>query len=446
MEAAWFTVLFSSICLEGLGRRYLPGVPSVAFYFLKDVILLIGFLLFRPGPGVSKVARYLYQGFGLFWVVGFVWTVIELFNPEQQSFLLGIVGLRAYWLWWLAPGLIANILGKERGKRQAIYVLLVMSIGIAFLAILQFAAPPDSSLNLYSVVDGEAVYADQTIVQSTGRARVASTFSFLSGFQDFTTLIPALLLALGLEAKETRMRNAAFFGTLVTAAVLPMSGSRAGLLLGAVTLVITAWTSGLFFTRVGRRVLVGGVVAAVVSVSVFPEAFLGVQDRFSDSEETNSRYIDALEAYLPPLAIARVDGPMLGIGTGMQQNARASLHIVPKWDQELEPGRYLIELGPIGFLAVWLAKLGLVVGLWRAYKILKRAGRRGAAAAAISYALLTLNGNLTFDHVWQSLYFVGCGFILAEVVAVSRTAVAAVSAPAEEVPRLPVAAAARMSP
>ena len=28
MEAIWFTALFSSICLEGLGRRYLPGVPS----------------------------------------------------------------------------------------------------------------------------------------------------------------------------------------------------------------------------------------------------------------------------------------------------------------------------------------------------------------------------------------------------------------------------------
>ena len=26
-------------------------------------------------------------------------------------------------------------------------------------------------------------------------------------------------------------------------------------------------------------------------------------------------------------------------------------------------------------------------------------------------------GNLAFDHVWQALFFTGCGFILAEVVA-----------------------------
>ena len=42
----------------------------------------------------------------------------------------------------------------------------------------------------------------------------------------------------------------------------------------------------------------------------------------------------------------------------------------------------------------------------------------------MSYAVLTFNGMLVFDHVWQALYFVGCGFILAEVVSVSAPATA----------------------
>jgi hypothetical protein len=96
------------------------------------------------------------------------------------------------------------------------------------------------------------------------------------------------------------------------------------------------------------------------------------------------------------------------------------MHITTDWDMEQEPARYLAELGPIGYLLVWTAKLGLIVALLRAYGILKRGGRRGAAAAAVSYAFLTMNGNLTFDHIWQALYFIGCGFILAEVVAVLR--------------------------
>ena len=35
MQALWYTLLVSSICLEGLGRKYLPAVPSLVFYFLK---------------------------------------------------------------------------------------------------------------------------------------------------------------------------------------------------------------------------------------------------------------------------------------------------------------------------------------------------------------------------------------------------------------------------
>ncbi len=135
--------------------------------------------------------------------------------------------------------------------------------------------------------------------------------------------------------------------------------------------------------------------------------------------ETTGR-VEQVALVFPPVALSYYDYPAMGIGTGMQQNARFALHVDTEWDSEGEVGRYLIELGPIGYLLVWTAKLGLVVGLLRCYRILKRAGRRGAAGAALCYALLTMLGNLTFDHVWQALYFLGCGFILSEVVSVMR--------------------------
>src|SRR5437868_3637914 len=110
----WFASLICSICLEGLGRRYLTQIPSTAFYFLKDIILLFGFVRYRPPPDVSSLVRYLYRGFSVAWIVGLVWTLIELFNPEQQSFVLGVIGLRAYWLWWVAPPLLATALLNEK--------------------------------------------------------------------------------------------------------------------------------------------------------------------------------------------------------------------------------------------------------------------------------------------------------------------------------------------
>src|SRR6266700_2873693 len=40
----WFALLLSAICLEGLGRRYLPSVPSTVFYFFKDAVLIVGLI------------------------------------------------------------------------------------------------------------------------------------------------------------------------------------------------------------------------------------------------------------------------------------------------------------------------------------------------------------------------------------------------------------------
>jgi hypothetical protein len=271
------------------------------------------------------------------------------------------------------------------------------------------------------VVDGQQVYAaDAATVAATGRARVAGTFTFVSGFVDFCLLVPTLLLSLGLEAREPRVRRFALIATIFSAAAIPMSGSRGSILLAIAVLLMMMWASGLFFTRIGRRLLVGAGVAAIIATVAFPEALFGVQSRFENRDETLGR-LGEIGAVLPPVALATYDYPLIGIGTGMQQNARFSLRVVPEWDSEAEVGRYLIELGPIGYLIVWISKLGLLVALLRAYRILKRAGRRGPAGAALAYAVLAMMGNLTFDHVWQALFFMGCGFILGEVVAVMRT-------------------------
>jgi hypothetical protein len=415
----WFTALMFALCFEGLGRRYLPAVGSAFFYFLKDAVLVFGLWMLRAPRAVRQTGMSLYGGFRPIWLLALVWTVLELFNPELASLSLGFIGLRAYWLWWFAPFVIAGVLQNPNTKRYAILVLVIVSIVVCALAILQFGAPADSNLNLYTVVDGEEVYASSTaIVSTTGRARVASTFAFLSGFTDFTVLVPALLLSFGLEEKNRTLRRLALGAALLCAAVLPMSGSRTSLLLGGGVLLITAISSGLLFTTIGRRVLLGAAAAAVLAVVAFPEAFAGVQDRL-ESDETSER-LSATASMLPPVALSRFEYPALGIGTGMQQNAKVSMKIYSKWDVELEAGRYLVELGVVGFILIWLARLGLMLALLRAYFILKRARRRGAAGAALSYAALTFLGTLTFDHIWQALFFTGCGFILAEVMTVTR--------------------------
>jgi len=413
MEIFWFGLLMACICLEGLGRRYLPQISSIAFYFLKDVVLLIGYFAIKPPAAIRGTWRLLYRGFGVVWLVSVVWTVVEVFNPSQESTALAVVGLRAYWLWFLAPVLVASAVYNQRARRKALYVLAILTVGISLLAMLQFVSPPDSAINLYTYVEGDAVYA--TEVYSTGRARVASTFAFLSGFQDFTVLMPTLLLSFGLATQEKKLRTVALGATLLSAAVIPMAGSRSAVILGAAVLFLTSWAAGLFFTVIGRRIMVGAVVAMILASVAFPDALFGVQSRF-EFDETTSRIVDTATV-LPPVALYVFDYPFGGIGTGMEQNAHVALHIETKWETELESERYLVELGPIGFCLVWTAKLGVVIALVRAYQILKRSGRRAASGAALSYAAVMFFGYLTFDHIWQSLFFVGCGFILAETAA-----------------------------
>ena len=436
MKTAWFALLISTICFEGLGRRYMPQIPAAAFYFLKDVILLYGFVRYRPAAPVRRTARLLYRGFEIFWLMAFSWTVLEMLNPEHGSGTLAAIGFRAYWLWWLAPSLVAQVLREEKERRGAIYILLGVSVVVAIVAAVQFVSPAEASV--YSYVDGEEVA--QATVYSTGRARVASTFSFLSGFSDFVILIPTLTLSLGLDSREPRLRNAAFIVTGLTAATIPMAGSRLTVLVGGGVLLISFWTGGLFFTRIGRRILIGSVAAVVVSTVAFPDAILGVQSRFADQEETRHRYLLTAASVLPPLAIAMVDHPAFGVGTGMLQNARISLGVPAPYEVEQEFERHLVELGTMGFLLVWAVKLGLIIALFRAHRILKRAGRKGAATAALSYAILTMVGNLTFDHIWQALYFMGCGFILAEVLVVVRARTAMVATAPERLPDAALAA------
>ena len=173
---------------------------------------------------------------------------------------------------------------------------------------------------------------------------MASTFSFLSGFADFAILIPTLTLAFGLDARDPRLRRAAFVVTGLTAATVPMSGSQVPRCSsGARFFWCSVWTAGLFATRIGRRILIGGLAAAIVSVVAFPDAFLGVQGRFQDEEETNTRYLLTVASVVPPLAIAMIDHPPLGVGTGMLQNARVNMRISAGYEVETRvrslPGR-----------------------------------------------------------------------------------------------------------
>jgi hypothetical protein len=414
----WFVFLLSAVCLEGLGRRYVRQIPTAALYFSKDIVLGLGLLAFGIHPEVKRFARKLY-GSAMFPLgLAVLWTVLECFNPLQESLILAVIGLRAYWLWWLAPLIVASVLQTIEVRRGAVYAFAGVAGIVCIFATLQFGAPPDSDLNTYTVnMDGDELQA--VSVGSTGRARVASTFSFITGFSDFTIIVPALLLTIGLGDSDRKVRLVAMVAATLTASVLPMSGSRAPLLIGAALVVIITWSAGFLFTKAGRRMVFGAFALVAATLTAFPEALQGVYDRMA-GDDSGNRVGETL-TILPPVSLQMFDYPPFGIGTGMQQNVRAQLGVTSHgYDAESESGKHLIELGVPGYLLFWFARLGICVALFKASRILRKARRGAASGAAMGFSALTFFGNITFDHIWQSLFFIAVGYILMETFLANR--------------------------
>ena len=91
-RSVWLTVLLVSICFEGLGRRLVPAIPSMVFYFMKDVVLLVGFVRFRVSREVMATFKFLYRGYAPFLKLAILWTFAELINPSQLSHSAGLAG------------------------------------------------------------------------------------------------------------------------------------------------------------------------------------------------------------------------------------------------------------------------------------------------------------------------------------------------------------------
>lgn len=199
---------------------------------------------------------------------------------------------------------------------------------------------------------------------------------------------------------------------MAAAAVVPVTGSRGPVVLAATGVAIVAWSAGFVATRAGRRAFAAGTLAVTLVSLAMPAAVEGVRHRF-EGPDTGARVEEILQV-LPPIALAVNDYPLLGDGTGMQQNARRAFGIDSPWETEGETSRLLVELGPFGYLLVWAARLGLAVALLRAARLFRRTGERALAGGASAFALFAFVGSLAFDHVWQALFFVGVGFFLGE--------------------------------
>src|ERR1700738_3822039 len=274
----WQRALFAVFVLmvfEGALRKWAFPWAQAQIYLVKDVILLgvyLGFILdgrrklFSP-KGVGFIKNVL----GL----SFVFGCFEVLNPNSPSILVGLVGMKTYFLY--AP--VAFILPYAITSREHLFVLirryLIMAIPVAVLGFVQIMAGPGSSLNTYvsHSEDSEAIlsyFGEENLVRTSG------TFSYISGYTAYLTFIGFLAIGYNITRGWLLKKNMAPVLTLaLVIGAMFTTGSRAPVWTLLATSPVILWLAasrGVLSSRTAIRLCVLIPVIAIVALSVSPQA------------------------------------------------------------------------------------------------------------------------------------------------------------------------------
>jgi hypothetical protein len=411
------------LIFEGAIRKWVfPGAQDLV-YFAKDVLLLgvyVGF--FRDLPRLrSRLPRQPVL-FGIL-AFGALFGVVEIFNPGLPNVLVGIFGFKAYFFYVPLIFVLPAALRDDAELHRFLWRYALISIPVGLLGIAQFFSPASSFLNTYARSNEDAYVAT---FGSSAYVRVTATFSFITGYTAYLLAAVLLILTL-LAAGRWRFRgHLLLFGALgMTLLGMLMSGSRGPVLLLIVLFPFYWWLAVIRerggFAAFARLVVVLALVGGVLTFSggKAVDAFLGRAAGVGDvSGRVNAPLLTPWEL-LPQVGL-------LGFGIGATHQTAAALApgVVPySWLHglivEVESGRIILELGPLGFLCVYFVRLYLTIFALVQALTLRTRFHRALATGSFLFFLAAIPGGVVFD-VTSDLYYWFFAGILMLVVRLDR--------------------------
>jgi hypothetical protein len=425
LEAALILLVF-----EGAIRKWVVPAASSYVYFAKDVLLLgvyWGYL--RERRGASLVPQPLVMPIVFALGVG----LMQIFNPRLPSPLVGVLGFKAYFLYlpllWVVPAAFRTEDELLRFLKR--YLWLAVPIGL--LAVMQFFSPADSRWNTYARTTVDTPMSAITF-GAVDRVRVTGTFSFITGYGSFLQVVSLLALTL-LSVGQWRVRGnlQTYLALSLTVLGMLMTGSRGPVFILLLTLPIY-WVLGI--ARSGgvpaaARFLLGlGLVAALVNV-VGADAVSAFRARAAGSDDVTGRIF---QPFINPARLVPEVG-VLGYGIGATHQMAEVLSpsiFAYSWLDGLhfedEPSRVMVELGALGFLAWFGARLALVFVAFRAVYRLRRPFPRAVALSALLLLLSQITGGVVFN-VTGGLYYWFFGGLLFLAIRLDREAARVPAAP-----------------
>jgi hypothetical protein len=419
-------VVMVLLIVEGALRKWVfPGAQDIV-YFGKDLLLLGAYIGWFTDSGRVRLRAPAVPALTMPLAICALFGLLQIFNPKSPNLLVGVFGWKAYFfyvpLFFLVPAALPSDFQISRFLRR--YVLL--AIPICLLATAQFFSSGSSALNTYARQPTEA--GQISSFGSSEHIRVTGTFAYITGFTSYLFATLILLLTV-LSATRWRFRGnlwtfAAFGLSLVG---LLMSGSRGPVLFLALLLPLYWW---LAVVREGGVATTARLVIATAAVGCLiayagsgaTSAWLGRAAGYSD---VSQRLTQPLLSPFRALENAGLFG--FGIGTAHQTAAALVSGVRPySWLNgalvEDEPGKIMLELGPLGFALVYFVRILLVAYSFRQVLELRTHFHRAIATACLLFFIAQLPGGVVFE-VTAGLYFWFFAGLLAAVVALDRKAV-----------------------
>ncbi|MGB3309234.1 MAG: hypothetical protein WA939_00195 [Nodosilinea sp.] len=405
------------VVLEGVLRKWVFPQASQFIYFLKDFVLIGAYLrYFLLSP---FQARLFVQNPITLVLVGCmaVWGGVQVFNPSLGSPIIGVFGLKNYFLYipliWLVPQMFKTEEELYRFIRH--YLLFLIPVGL--LATAQFFSPPTSPLNVYAWgEEGPAV-----VTAGLDTVRVTGTFSYLTGYSTYLLACLCLLLPI-ISRPQPRLWQALTLveGALIVATSF-MTGSR-GLVFGSVLLIagygfLLAITSFSNFSKSARKLVLPGVISFLLVSQGARLAFDSFVNRVETVNDSVTNRITS--SFFQPFSnfdLKGLDG--YGIGATFQANGiiRQLFRLPPgeviPVSYESEMGRVALEVGPVGFFLWYGLRLVLLFSLFRVCLRLTHPFLRQLAISAFVYQGVTLIGQMVYNHTANVYHWFFYGFIL----------------------------------
>lgn len=429
---------------EGALRKWIVPEAQDLIYFVKDAMLLFAYCGFLAKARQPRSYWRLPPSIAILLALAAAYGLLQIFNPNLPSLLLGLLGFRSYFIYVPLALILPAVFPSDGALAVFLQRYLLLCIPTGLLAFAQFFSPASSPLNTYARGGIEAV----TSFGTSSYVRVTSTFSYISGYSYYLLASAFLLLAV-LSVRRWRFHTFLYPALGLTLIGMFMTGSRGPVYTLALLLPIY-WLLYIAKERqtaaTVRALFAACLLVAAVSITA-PEATGAFRGRALAVVDTSSR---AIYPFIAPFESLAHSG-LLGRGIGATHQAGVVLMNATEafwlegFNTEAESGRVMLELGPLGFLLLYTVRFSLVLMALRAAVGLGTPFHRAMATASLLFMLAQLPGTIVFDPTASLFFwfFVGLLNTAVRLDAITRSVVGGQVEPAPAALR-PAAASASM--